>query len=94
MKQPFGKVWDFETSDCWLYQRFRQVLKIFDILPLEEYVVDWDMCSCRFCCVSKQRIEIEYIFRRLIGLDKRYLLDLECYQDRARRLEEEKYAIY
>lgn len=93
--RPFNsKVWDFETSDLWLYTKFLKILKVFGITPLEEYECAYDTSSCRFCCTTKERLRIEYVFRRLIGLDRRYLIDLDSYQNRCELYREEKYAIY
>lgn len=94
MKPPFGKVWTFETSDFWIYQRFLKVLKLYDIVPCEEYAVMYDNSSCDFCCTKDTRIRVEYVFRRSIGLDMRYLMDLDSYQNRYEMYKEERYAIY
>ena len=95
-RPPFGsKVWDFEANDLWIYQRFLKVLSIFDIVSLEQYSVPYDdNHSCRFCCTKEERLRIEYVFRRMIGLDTKYLMDLDSYQNRCRLYQEEHYAIY
>ena len=90
-----SKIWDFEASDFWIYQRFLKVLSMFNILPLEQYAVPYDdNHSCRFCSTKKERLRIEYVFRRMISLDRRYLMDLDSYQNRAKLYREERYAIY
>ena len=93
--KPCGsKIWDFETSDSFLYHRFVRVLNILQITPLEEYTDSIDCCGCKFCCTKQERLQIEYVFRRMISLDTKYLMDLDSYQNRAVLYREERYAIY
>ena len=93
-KNPNGKMWDFETSDYYIYQRFRTILDILDIAVTNEMAIPYEFCACKFCGTKDERIRIEYILRRLLRLDHRYLLDIDSYQDRRIRWEDEKYAIY
>ncbi len=90
-----SKTYDFETTNRLYYYKFRELLEKFEILPTDCYLGStYDYHSIRFCCEPNLRLRIEYIFRRSIGLKKLYLLDLDCYQNRAKRYKEENYAIF
>ena len=93
-KPPFGKIWDFETLDGYIYQKFIQVLKMYNVLPLEEHDSSCDVYACRFCCVERERIQIEYVFRKTAGLKSAYLFDLDKYYNRCIFYKGEPYAIY
>ena len=88
------KTYDFESDDSWMGWQFLKVLETFHVTPLYSYVQDWDVTQIRFSALPKTRLMIEYTYRVLIHKDRKYLSDLECYQDRARRYREERYAIY
>lgn len=93
-KPPSSKIYAFESPDMFIFHRFLKTLALFHITPLEEYNNTWDFCSCKFCATKKERLRIEYVFRIMISLDQRYLMDLDSYQNRAVLYREEKYAIY
>lgn len=95
-RPPFyRKVFEFETPDYWIQLRFLKTLKLFHITPLEEYGESYlDYHGCKFCATKAERLRIEYVFRRMINLDDRYLMDLDDYQNRCELYREEKYAIY
>lgn len=97
LRRPPGqsKVFEFETPDLWIQLRFIKTLKLFHIAPIEEYgELALDYHGCKFCSTKQERLRIEYVFRRMIGLDDRYLMDLDNYQNRCELYQEEKYAIY
>ena len=89
-----SKIYDFESPDMLVFHRFLKTLDLFHITPLEEYSGTWDISSCKFSATKEERLRIEYVFRRMISLDKRYLMNLDCYQNRQERLWKEYYAIY
>ena len=93
-RPPSAKIYDFETPDMLVFHRFLKTLDLFHITPLEECGSSWDYCSCKFCATQKERLRIEYVFRRMISLDKRYLMNLDEYQNRKERFWKEYYAIY
>ena len=94
-RAPFhSKIYDFESPDMLIFHRFLKTLDLFHITPLEEHNETWDFCSCKFSATKEERLRIEYVFRRMISLDTRYLMDLESYQNRQERLWKEYYAIY
>ena len=95
-RPPFhSKVYEFETPDLWIQLRFLKTLKLFHIAPLEEYgETYYDYHGCKFSATKEERLRIEYVFRRMISLDTRYLMDLDGYQNRCELYWEEKYAIY
>jgi len=88
------RTYDFETSDRFAYYKFLDVLKIFNLFPLEEYNEGIECCQIRFVSTKEERLQIEYIFRKLLNLDSLYLMDLDSYQNRAKVYREERYAIY
>lgn len=90
-----SKNYEFETTDTLYFYRFQEILEHFGLLEIDSYFGStYDYHSLKFCCEPKIRLRIEYIFRRSIGLTKLYLLDLDCYQNRAKRYKEENYAIF
>ena len=91
-----SKTYEFETTDVLQYYRFIQVLKMLDIGTLDVYEGSrfYDYHNVRFYCDKNRRLRAEYIFRRFMGLEVVYLLDLDTYQNRAERYREENYAIY
>ncbi len=90
-----SKTYDFETTDLLYFYKFIEVLELFNIIPLNKYSGSYyDYHEVRFCCDKQTRLRIEYIFRRLLNMRCLYLLDLDNYQNIAKRYMEEKYAIY
>ena len=90
-----SKLYEFETPDMLIFHRFLKTLDLFHIPPVEEYgETYYDFHGCKFCATKKERLQIEYVFRRMISLDKRYLMDLDGYQNRQERFWKEYYAIY
>ena len=93
-RPPSAKIYDFESPDMLVFHRFLKTLDLFHIAPLEEHNEVWDYCSCKFCATKNERLRIEYVFRIMISLEPRYLMDLDGYQNRAERFWKEYYAIY
>ncbi len=97
LRRPPGhsKVYEFETPDMWIFHRFLMTLNLFHIAPLEEYgELYLDYHGCKFCSSKSERLRIEYVFRRMINLEDKYLMDLDNYQNRCELYQEERYAIY
>ncbi len=95
LRPGVSKSYDFETTDRLYYHRFQDILEKFGLLVYDNYFGStYDYHTIRFCCDLKTRVLVEYIFRRSIGLKRLYLLDLDCYQNRAKRYKEENYAIF
>lgn len=96
MKPTGSRIFDFESKDQCMGMKFIDVLQIFDIVPVDYAItVGPDGSWVRFCTTKKVRTQIEYVYRRFMNLDKtEYLLDLDEYQNRQERFEEEGYAIY
>ncbi len=94
--RPFvSKTYDFETTSTLYFNLFTALLELFHLTSLERYYGSmYDYHTVRFCCDPDTRLRIEYIFRRAMGLKKLLLLDLDSYQDRAKRYREENYAIF
>ena len=95
LRKPINnKSYDFESPDEWFGYKFLSVLERLDIYPAEHYL-GFDGAAIEFFTTKKKRLQAEYIFRRLVGLGRtEYLSDLDGYQDRQARYEEERYAIY
>ena len=88
-----SKIWNFETPDQWFYQDFLIILKVFNVVPLEEYSVPYDTSTCQFSCPEKIKDQIECMYRRWVG---RYFF-LEPGKSRQSyrvKMEVEGYAIY
>ena len=95
-KAGSDRSYDFECTDVSFGYRFLRVLKKFDIVPVDYYVdIPGNCMTVKFFSTKKQRSQIEYIFRRLIGLDRtEYLMDLDKYQNRCERYRDERYIIF
>jgi len=90
-----SKTYDFETNDKLYFCKFLDVMGLYDVMPLDMYEgATYDVHWIRFCCDKQTRLKIEYIFRRLSGINSRYLLALDDYRNMAERFMEENYAIY
>lgn len=60
------RMYDFESYDRRLGEKFLQVLKIFSITPVEYNVEPWCGAWVRFLTTEKKRLQIEYVFRNLM----------------------------
>ena len=94
-KNPCSKIYDFETFDDYIYNKFLLILELFDIIPLDTHDAIGDGSkTCKFCTTPHIRTQIECVLRRAIKLEPLYLLNQDSYQNRAVRYREERYAIY
>lgn len=72
---PLEKSWEFETNEGWIADQFIQVLKCFEIVPYDEYIPSYlDFSQVRFRATKKQRLQIEYVFKRYSKGVKNYAI--------------------
>lgn len=81
MRPPFGRIWDFETTDYRRFRRFMIVLKMFSITALEVSAGMYETCSCKFCCTSKEKSQLECVFRRVLGLEPGVRTELSMWEE-------------
>ena len=88
------KVYEFEGSDDYISNRFFEVLEQFDVYGDGDIVPEIEGSSrIRFVSTPEQRMQIEYVFRRRMRLDRLYLLNLDCYQNNAEKFRIDRYMI-
>mgnify|MGYP003312234776 CR=1 FL=1 len=72
---PLEKSWEFETNEGWIADKFIQVLKCFEIVPYDEYIPSYlDFSQVHFRATKKQRLQIEYVFKRYAEGVKNYAI--------------------
>lgn len=76
-----SRIWDFETPSYPRFNKFLTALKLFDISPLEESFGEYETCSCKFCCTKKDRLRLECVFRRLLGLEPGVRTELSMWEE-------------
>lgn len=92
---PRTSTYDYESPDQMMAIIFCKILDLKGISYKEEIVPSIIGSSyVKFWCTKKERIMIEYIYRRYFRLDKLYLINLSNYQSNSHKLRRDKYAIY
>lgn len=93
---PRCKIFEFESTDDWTANKFLTLIKIMYIPVVESEIVMPHVgnSTIKFITTPNKRIQIEYIFRRYIQLEKWHLLDLSSYQRNQYKMMEDHYAIY
>ena len=71
--------YEFEASDRYMAEKFLNVLESFNLHYEDLYIskMDLDFCQISFRTTRNKRIQIEYVFRRLVGLYPMYLMDID-----------------
>ena len=68
VRNPLEKKWEFETNEGWLADTFLQVLEMFHVPTQDIYIPSFlDMSQVEFRTTKKKRLQIEYVFRRLVN---------------------------
>lgn len=92
---PRTSMYDYETPDQFMAIIFCKILDAKGIMYKEEIVSNVIGPSyVKFWCTPRDRILVEYIYRRCLRLDRLYLINLSGYQKNAYKLRRDKYAIY
>ncbi len=88
------KVYEFEGSNDYISNRFFEILEQFNIYGDCDIVPEIEGSSrIRFISTPEKRIQVEYVLRRRMGLDRLYLLDLNSYQNNAVKYRKDGYMI-
>ena len=68
-RNPLLRKYEFETSRSYLANQFLKVLYLFHINPEDIYITpDFsDISQIEFRTTEKKRIQMYYVFRRLVG---------------------------
>lgn len=67
---PLEKSWEFETNEGWAADLFIQVLNCFQIMAYDDYIPSYlDFSQVHFRATKKQRLQIEYVFKRALCPD-------------------------
>ena len=92
---PRTKTYDYESPDQFMAIIFCKILDTKGITYKEEIVSSIIGSSyVKFWCTPRDRMIVEYIYRRYFRLDKLYLINLSDYQANAYKLRRDNYAIY
>lgn len=94
-RDPRTKTYDYESPDQWMAITFCKILTQMHIGFKDDMVPNHIGSSyIKFWCTPKERVIVEYIYRRAISKEQLYLMDLSGYQRNAYKLRRDKYAIY
>lgn len=90
------KSWDAEFISGWTANMFLKVLRSFNIEPHDVDIEDerFGISVIRFFSTEQTRKQIEYVFRRTLGKDSIYLMDVTKYMNNWRKWEDDNYVIY
>lgn len=95
MKNPAMISFEFESNDMFLALGFMKVLRKFDITPYYDSIMPTyaDSSLIKFQATVKQRIMVEYVYRRLCKMDPIFISDLNGYQRNQSRFYHDGYYI-
>lgn len=94
-RDPRTKTYDYESPDQWMAATFCKILEQMRINYKDETVPSYIGSSyVKFWCTPRDRMIVEYVYRRHLKKEKLYLMDLSGYMHNAYKLRRDKYAIY
>lgn len=89
------KKYEFECCDSYTADKFLKVLNMFHANISDIYIAykDIDFSQIQFRCNRDTRLQMEYVFRRMAGMESLYLMDVEYRESSAELTGENGYVI-